>query len=81
MNLNPDNNTSIELTRAEALVIFDWLSRHEDTGTTPGDPAEKQALWNLNAVLERTLVEPFQADYNDIVQAARTQLANDSDPT
>jgi integrase len=73
--------SSIELTRAEALVIFDWLSRHEDAGTTPGDDAEQTALNSLNAALERTLVEPFQADYLEIVQAARTQLSNDSSPT
>ena len=81
MNLDPDTATSIELTRAEALVIFDWLSHHEDTGTTPGDDAEQTALNGLNAALERTLVEPFQPDYNEIVKAARTQLSSDSSPT
>ncbi len=30
MKLDPDTATSIELTRAEALVLHDWLSRHED---------------------------------------------------
>ncbi len=63
MKLDPDTATSIELTRAEALVLHDWLSRHEDTGTTPGKDAEQTALNGLNAALERTLVEPFQADY------------------
>jgi integrase len=81
MNFDIVTPTPIELSRAEALVIFDWLSRHEDAGTTPGDDAEKTALNSLNAALERTLVEPFQTDYNEIVQAAKAQLTNDSSPT
>jgi integrase len=81
MNLDPDTATSIELTRAEALVLHDWLTRHKDTGTTPGDGSEQAALNSLNAALDRTLVEPFQADYDKTVQAARTQLTIDSSPT
>ena len=81
MNLDPDTATSIELTRAEALVLHDWLTRHKDTGTTPGDGSEQAALNSLNAALDQTLVEPFQADYDEIVQAARTQLTTDSSPT
>jgi len=81
MELDPDAPTPIELNRAEALVLFEWLHRHEDADTTPGDPAERRALWNLSGALERTLVEPFQHDYNDIVQAARTHLTDDSSPT
>lgn len=81
MNLDPDTATSIELTRAEALVIHDWLSRHQHSGTTPGDGSEQNALNGLNAALERTLIEPFRPDYDAIIQAARTELTSDSNPT
>lgn len=81
MKPDPDNNTSIELTRAEALVLHDWLSRHKDTGTTPGDGSEQAALNGLSTALDRTLVEPFQADYDQTVQAARAQLTTDSNPS
>ena len=73
--------TPIELSRDEALVLFDWLGRHEDADSIPGDPAEQTALNSLLAALERTLVEPFQADYDEIVQAARTRLTTDSSPS
>ncbi len=73
--------TPIELSRDEALVLFDWLGRHEDAHSIPGDPAEQTALNSLLAALERTLVEPFQADYTEIVQAARTRLTTDSSPS
>ena len=81
MKLDPETDTSIELTRAEALVIHDWLSRHKDTGTTPGDGSEQAALNGLNTALDRTLVEPFQADFDQTVQAARAQLTTDSNPS
>ena len=81
MKLDPETSTSIELTRAEALVLHDWLSRHKDTGTTPGDGSEQAALNGLNTALDRTLVEPFQADYDQTVQAARAQLTTDSNPS
>jgi integrase len=74
-------STPIELNRDEALVLFDWLGRHEDAHSIPGNPAEQTALNGLLAALERTLVEPFQADYNEIVQAARTRLTTDSNPS
>jgi len=67
-------NVSITVTKAEALVLFDWLHNHEDAETTPGDAAEKQALWNLSCLLERELVEPFEPDYADKIQAAKRSL-------
>lgn len=80
MDFDPETPTPIELTRAEALVIFDWLNKHEDNDTTPGDAPQQRALWNLNCLFERTLVEPFQADYLKLVEAARTHLTDEADP-
>lgn len=81
MTFDPEAATPIELTRAEALVLFDWLGRHENADSTPGDAVEQRALWSLNAVLERALVEPFQSNYREIVQAARSHLTDDSSPS
>ncbi|MDH4280399.1 MAG: hypothetical protein OEW83_20230 [Acidimicrobiia bacterium] len=38
MNFDIVTPTPIELSRAEALVIFDWISRHEDAGTPATTP-------------------------------------------
>jgi integrase len=81
MNFDPETPTPIELTRAEALVIFDWLSKHEDNDTTPGDAPQQRALWNLTCLFEKTLVEPFQDDYLELVEASRTHLTDQIDPT
>ena len=79
VNFDPDTATPIELTRAEALVLFEWLHNHENNDTTPGDPAERTALCNLSAVLERTLLEPFQSDYDELVQRSRQHLTPPQD--
>lgn len=79
MDFDPETATPIELTRAEALVLFEWLHQHEDNDTTPGDPAERTALWHLSAVLERTLVEPFQSDYKELIERAKHHLTPPQD--
>ena len=68
---------TIELSNAEALVLFEWLHRMEAGPGLDGvveDPAEKVALWNLSALLEREMVEPFHDDYAKRVAAARSRL-------
>ncbi|GAA1963358.1 hypothetical protein GCM10009798_24190 [Nocardioides panacihumi] len=55
-------NVSISLTGDVALVLFDLLHRWEDEErvNAPQHVAEQIALWNLSALLERELSEPFQ---------------------
>ncbi|MCC6812016.1 MAG: hypothetical protein IT381_31630 [Deltaproteobacteria bacterium] len=71
----------IELTREQALVFFEWLSRESET---PGrlifeDPAEQQALWVLEARLEKLLSEPFADNYREILAAARNKIRDNPD--
>lgn len=72
----PDAPVTISLTSDEALILFDLLHRWEDEDRVGGiqHHAEKVALWNLSALLERELREPFDPRYTDIVSAARTRL-------
>lgn len=68
-------NIEIALTSDEALVLFEFLSRFSESETlTVVDQAEERALWNLHALLEKTLLPPFQDDYRDQLQQARDQL-------
>jgi hypothetical protein len=60
----------LRLTRAEALVLFEWISRHGD-GAPVDDDAERQVLWRLEGLLETLLTEPLEADYREAVAAAR----------
>lgn len=59
---------SLELSHDRALVLFEWLAR-TGAGEQPAafeDQAEQRVLWDLEAVLEKRLVEPFKSDYREL---------------
>ena len=58
---------SIELSRDELLVLYDLLHRLEDVE----EIFEQEVLWHIQTQLEKELVEPFQADYQAIIEEAR----------
>lgn len=64
-------NMSIELSRDELLVLYDLLHRLEDVEEIFEDPSEQEVLWHIQTQLEKELVEPFQADYQAIIEEAR----------
>jgi len=65
----------LELTQEEALVLFEWLARLDEQDAFPcEDAAEQQVLWNLHGQLERALIEPFQKNYRDLVEQARSRV-------
>lgn len=66
--------TVIQLGRAEALVLFEFLYRLDDNDDWPTDPAEQVALWRLTGALEKTLTEPLMADYQQLLNEARSAL-------
>jgi hypothetical protein len=73
-----DDPTPVALTRAEALVLFDWLHQLEEVeDRVTQDKATQVALWALSASLESALVEPLQPDYDDVLSRARAHLADD----
>jgi len=72
----------LNLTEDEALVLFELLSRFsEDSIFGIEDQAEMRALWNLQAVLEQALTEPFLQNYQTLLAAARDRLRDDSKGT
>lgn len=70
-------DVSISLTSDEALVLFDLLHRWEDDDrvSAPRHASEQVALWNLSALLERELPEPFDPRYADLLAQARSRLS------
>lgn len=66
---------TISLTADQALVLFEWLAREDGKGGLSVDhQAEQCVLWNIEAQLEKALVEPLQPDYADKVASARERL-------
>jgi hypothetical protein len=76
-----EDKIAIGLSPDEALVLFEWLSRTEELSNDfrdlVEDQAEQRALWNLTALLERELREPFSPAYNELVANARARLRDE----
>ena len=69
------NSVGIELTPDQALVLFEWLARfNADEKGVFEDQAEERVPWDLEAVLERILVEPFAANYRELLGQARERV-------
>jgi hypothetical protein len=70
----------LELTADEALVLFEFLSRYGESDTLSiVDQAEQRALWNLQCLFEKQLVEPFCTDYAALLAAARDRLRDSTE--
>lgn len=70
-----DEGISLKLTRAEALVFFEWLARNDAAEALPcDDPSEQQVLWRLEGQLEKALVEPLRPDYVQLLAEARRKV-------
>lgn len=68
-------DVSIKLTKDEALVLFEFLSRFSSQDVMEiQDQAEERALWNLTCSLEKVLAEPFSQHWEEILSAARARL-------
>jgi hypothetical protein len=73
----------LQLSRDAALVLFEWIHRVEDEGRfrqVVRGSAEVVALWALSATLEKTLPEPSDPNYGDLVRAASDRLLEGQDP-
>lgn len=73
------DNVSLELTRAEALVLFEWLARVGSSESLAfEDAAEQKVLWALEGKLESTLTEPLAPNYRELVAEARRKIGHQS---
>lgn len=68
-------NVLLPLSRDEALVLFEFLSRFNDGQNLEiKDAAEQRVLCNMLCGLEQTLMEPFRSDYLPLLQGARNRV-------
>ena len=67
---------AIRLSRDEALVLFEFFCRFDDSHEfSLRHNAEYLAFAQLSAQLDRSLVEPFRPEYAELLQAARDRIA------
>lgn len=65
----------LRLTKDEALVLFEWLTKHDEGERSQrDDKAESRVFDSLLVQLEKSLVEPLREDYRDLLKAARAKL-------
>jgi hypothetical protein len=70
----------LELSRAEAVVLADFLLRFRDEERLAVDhEAEEQLLYDLCAVVEQQLPELFDASWSKIVERAHCIVLDDTD--
>jgi hypothetical protein len=75
-----DDDLTLQLSRAEALVLFDFLSRSDEAENFVfEDQAEQRIVWLLQAQLERTLVEPPKANCAELLREARSAVRKETD--
>jgi hypothetical protein len=76
-----DDSILLNLSRYEALVLFEWLASFDasDAGP-PQDSAEQAVLWRLEGRLEERLVEVILPNYRELLDDARRRVlaGNDS---
>jgi hypothetical protein len=65
----------VVLSRAQALVLFEFLSRFSERQQLDiRDPAEQRVLWDLLSDLESALPEALTHDYDQQLQKARQSI-------
>ena len=67
---------AINLTKDQALVLFEFVSRINEQSVSSifEDQAELLALCEVECQLEKILDEPFRQDYKEIIQKARERI-------
>jgi hypothetical protein len=71
---------SLELTRMEALVFFEFVRRYSETKRLVlEDQAEQRVLWDLCAMLESALHEPLTPRYVQLLAQARAAVRDATD--
>ncbi|WP_430514562.1 hypothetical protein [Pannonibacter phragmitetus] len=78
------NKINVSLSRQEALILFEWLSRNWEKTSWQNedlfaDPAEKQLLIWLENDLAPLLGDIFERDYRATVSSAYRALVPDRD--
>ena len=76
-----NDNINIELTKEEAIVLFEFLARisEKEDSIVFDDQSEQRVLWNIESILEKKLNDPFLLNYSEIVERARENVRNEEE--
>ncbi len=70
---------NIEFSKSEAIVLFEWISNNWEKHSWEGvvefsNSAEFELISSLQACLERSLSEPFDPNYAEIIQKSYDEI-------
>jgi hypothetical protein len=69
---------TLELTPAQALILFEWLARLDETKALPADGSpEEKVMWILEGQLETKLAASLLPNYRELLEDARRQVQED----
>jgi hypothetical protein len=77
--MNGDDIT-LKLSRAEAIVLFEWLASIESHGPVFKHISQENVLARIEGQLESILVEPFAPNYKELVDEATRMLTTPRRP-
>jgi hypothetical protein len=70
-----EEKISIELSKDEGLVLFEFLSRFTDGDKLQiVDSSESKVLWNMQTALETMFDEPFLTNYHELLLEAQRRV-------
>ncbi len=64
----------LEFTQDEALILLEWISENAEE-LKMGRP-ERWAFWQLEAMLEKGVIDTFATHYDEKLDAARARLTD-----
>jgi phage terminase small subunit len=68
---------TLSLSEDEALVLFEFFSRFDDTGRLEfRHPAEYIALQHIAGEIDKTTAAMFKTDYQILLEQARSRVAD-----
>jgi len=72
---NPESKISLELSEAEAIVLFEFLPRYRDDEKLEiVHPSESRILWDCQCSPQKKLLAPLKEDYSDVLKKAREEV-------
>lgn len=75
MTMSIPDKVVVDLTRKDALVLFEYLRRCDDAESYSfADQVEQRVLWNLECVLEKSLHEIFDPNYGNLLTSAWDEI-------
>lgn len=68
-----DEKINIELTKEEAIVLYDYLVRYNESDSEAlfEDQSEQRVLWDLESSLEKSIHEILSPDFKETLLKAR----------